>query len=174
MTIIALGGTDPGLIHTGVVLMEFDSERKEIRRESVVVEGVYDSNMEFDSRKTAIQITAAMVAKTRRKETMWTVEKYRDRGTVFSTHAGMRELEKDIRGLAPSGTQFLENMGAKKIITPKIAAVFGVLTFPTTHHQDLQAAARIALLAGLKEPEINRFLYHVVADFLKGESWQLV
>lgn len=156
MTITHVIGVDPGLVHTGVVSLEF----------------LQDSH-EIDVMHTAINGPDAAATKTwilDRKAHIF-VEGYRPR-SHFSTDAQMvaavQEFRKELDAIV------LLNTGVKKVVKRPLMELLQVWKFPTvTHHQDLRAAARIALLGMLKLEPLNRLLTTVVQDHLKGEPWDV-
>ena len=104
-------------------------------------------------------------------ETHIFVEQYRDRGTVFNTHATMRQLETLIRSTIPE-SKLIDNTGIKKIVTSEMMKLLDVWDFDQkTHHQDLRSAARIALYGALKDEKLNRVLYHLITRLLR-EQWR--
>jgi len=153
VTIVHLTGIDPGLVHTGVVKLQLNNLERTINVTSVVVLGP----------------DAAAVKSVVGQAPNVFVEKYEDRGTSFSTHGEMRAFERDLTAAIPRA-QLLSNTGVKKVVTETMLDVI-VGKLPTTNHQDLESAARIALYGGLKIPEINSVLYHLAIDHLAGRSW---
>ena len=101
------------------------------------------------------------------------VEAYRPRQNLNSDQRMVRaeiELRAALRGAA-----YLPNMGIKRVITRDLMEVVEVWKFPTsTHHQDLRAAARIALLGMVKDAVLNELLADVVLDYLDGRPWGIV
>jgi hypothetical protein len=60
------------------------------------------------------------------------------------------------------------------VVRRQLMELVGVWSFTTsTHHQDLRSAARIALLGMLKHAVTNELLADIVADHLKGTTWQV-
>jgi hypothetical protein len=158
MTIVHLGGIDPGLIHTGIVSLRLDSQRKTRRVLAEIVDG---PNTQLVDDYCSVLLQGADIF----------IEKYEDRGTVFGTHGEMRTFESQIKAAIPRA-KILSNTGVKKVVTDlMLDAIVGDL--PTTNHKDLESAARIAILGGLKVPEINSVMYHLLIDHIKGESWPL-
>jgi hypothetical protein len=71
-----------------------------------------------------------------------------------------------------TGGKVLSNTGVKKVVHRELMQLVGCWTFTTpSHHQDLRAAARIALLGMLKNPGLNELLADVVRDHLHGNTW---
>ena len=153
MTIVHLNGVDPGLVHTGVVDLLIDNQKRNIRVQAHVIDG---------------PDVAAVAAKVDRKALLY-IEKYEDRGTSFDTHSEMRTFETLLRKELPHAT-VLSNTGVRKVVTDMMLSVL-VGDLPTTNHKDLESAARIALYGGLKIPAINSVLYHATIDHLAGRSW---
>lgn len=100
------------------------------------------------------------------------VEQYRTRQHL-SSDMRMVKAELDLRQALP-GARFLPNMGIKRVITQDLMDVLEVWRFPTpSHHQDLRAAARIALLGMVKEDDTNAVLAAVVRDHIDGNPWKV-
>lgn len=100
------------------------------------------------------------------------VEAYRPRQHLSSDER-MVQVEHDLRTLM-RGATFLPNMGIKKVITQDLMELLEVWRWPTsTHHQDLRAAARIALLGMVKDAVMNGVVADVVGDHLGGQPWQV-
>jgi len=80
----------------------------------------------------------------------------------------VQRMRKEVAGV------LLLNTGVKKVVRRQLMELVGVWSFPTvTHHQDLRSAARIGLLGMLKHAVMNQLLADVVADHLKGMTWQV-
>ncbi|URM86405.1 hypothetical protein SEA_GSHELBY23_8 [Microbacterium phage Gshelby23] len=159
MSIIHLGGVDPGLVHTGLVSIRADSQKRTC---TVLTEIIDGPDVERVQSLSSVVLKGAQIF----------VEKYEDRGTVFSTHSDMRVFETKVMAALPHA-KLLSNTGVKKVITDQMLdAIVGDL--PTTNHKDLESAARIAIAGGLKDPQINSVMYHLLLDHLRGESWQRV
>ena len=156
MNIVHLGGIDPGLVHTGVVNLTIDSRGKTVTVHSHVVNGTL-----------AGAVAAAVGGQAR-----VFIEKYEDRGTVFETHSEMRKFEVELHKLLPKAT-ILSNTGVRKVVTEQMLRVLGLTGFRTTHHKDLESAARIAVYGGLKDPAINAVFYQVLTSYTDGQPWQL-
>ncbi|AYD86152.1 hypothetical protein SEA_BURRO_9 [Microbacterium phage Burro] len=155
MTMIHLNGIDPGLVHTGIVSLQVDSQKRTHRVWHQVVDG---PDVE------AVRDSPILVG------TRIFIEKYEDRGTVFETHAEMRKFETNISNALP-GAKVMSNVGVKKVVTDKMLAIL-IGDLPATHHKDLESAARIMIAGGLKDPVVNSVLYHLMIDHLAGASWR--
>ena len=154
MSIITIIGIDPGLVHTGVVMIKIDTIKNVHRVEHHTVDG-------DDPRATAAWVH-------HRDPSQFAhifIEQYIDRGTVFSTHSKMREFETELKRAIP-GAKLVKNTGVKKVVTDTMLKLLDAWKFPTTNHRDLQAAARIGVYGALKEPELNRAFYNVVTKIL--------
>jgi hypothetical protein len=80
----------------------------------------------------------------------------------------VQRMRKETAGI------LLANTGVKKVVRRQLMELVGVWSFTTsTHHQDLRSAARIALLGMLKHAVTNELLADIVADHLKGTTWQV-
>ena len=158
MTIIHVGGVDPGLVHTGVVSILLNSKEKTIKVWAETVEGT-----------NAAQV--ASLFKGRQPQIF--IEKYEDRGTVFSTHGEMRVFEVELSKALPHAT-ILSNTGSRQVVNDLMMAVLGCGTFPTTNHRDLESAARIALYGALKDDASNAIIYQAFNSYLEGKPWQIL
>lgn len=167
MSVTHVVGIDPGLVHTGVVELIFNTDNKII---SVTHEAVIGPNAQ------AVNdfITQPVV-----DPDLWGggtphifIEKYQPR-SHFSTDARMMQAVSEMKAGLP-GSQVLLNTGVKKVVRRELMQLLGVWQFATTtHHQDLRAAARIALLGMLKDERMNTLLADVVRDHLEGRTWDV-
>lgn len=151
-------GIDPGLIHTGLVRIRFEPVTHRIQVSHEAVPGP-------DAARSA-----GWISKGAGNPSVF-IEGYKPRhhfGSDPKMIVAVNELRK-----ATGGTVLL-NTGVKKVVRRDLMVLVGVWTFGTvTHHQDLRAAARIALLGMLKDPAMNRLLADVVRDHLAGNTWQV-
>lgn len=155
MGIHTLFGVDPGIVHTGVVMFKFDTITKNFRKEFAVIDGT-------DPGAVASWIRARNTT----DHGIITIEKYDDRGTAFSQHAAMREMETNLKRLIP-GALVLSNTGIKKVITQATMKLFELWDYSEkTHHQDLRSAARIGLYGGIKDEATNTALAKVMMHHL--------
>lgn len=160
MSIISLVGIDPGLVHSGVVGIELNTEKKIVIIDHRIVEG--------DNVKLISRIAAGFAE--HGGESHIFIEKYIDRATAFATHGKMRVMEADLKN-ALTAAKLIDNTGVKKVVTPKLMKLLDVWDFPMTNHRDLQAAARIALYGALKDDRLNTILAKIVMDHLDGSPW---
>ena len=152
---ITVAGIDPGLVHTGVVEMEFDRANRTVTVDSFAVIGP-------DAAAVKARLAPGAVV---------FIEGYRARSN-FDTDQRMVTAVSEFR--KELGGTVLQNMGVKKVVKSPLMELLGVWTFSTTtHHQDLRSAARIALLGMLKNEHLNKLLTDVVADHLRGENWDV-
>lgn len=148
-------GVDPGLVHTGVVGLEFGAGV--LRVSEQLVPGL-------DAAAVAAWIGSAGDAVF--------VEKYAPRKSLDSD-VRMVQGERDLRWALPKAV-FLRNMGVRQIITKDMMSALGLWSFRTpSHHQDLRSAARIALLGMVKDEALNRVLADAVRDHLDGKGWRI-
>lgn len=149
-------GIDPGLVHTGAVLLRFEGDNLTIedrafpgKKAEDVAQWVYDS---VD------------------KDAHVFIEAYRPRGNTFGTDPEMRDLMQDFRRWLP-GAKVIDNTGVKQVISRQLMEVFGVWKFTTaTHHQDLRSAARIGLYGAVKDERLNALLYRYLIGQLLPET----
>ncbi len=178
-------GVDPGLVHTGIVTLEYYIQPIRDTVHAVVayhvVEGMLDVTGKVDPAATARAILDVVQANENWNlvDRMF-VEKYRDRGNNYGTDSKMRELESSLRREVHAlrkGSQIfqlVDNTGSKQVIRPKLLKLLEMWKFPqATHHQDLEAAARILVYGMLKDPEYNSHLVQCVEAHLAGNSWNV-
>jgi hypothetical protein len=159
MSIPQIVGVDPGLVHTGVVSLVFKTSVRRVEVGHTLVVGP-DAGA-----------VAAWIRGNGQHPRIY-VEQYRTRQHL-SSDMRMVKAELDLRQALP-GARFLPNMGIKRVITQDLMDVLEVWRFPTpSHHQDLRAAARIALLGMVKDDDTNAVLAAVVRDHLDGNPWKV-
>jgi hypothetical protein len=166
MTKTMVVGVDPGLVHTGVVGLVFDPDKTEVRRYAVPVLGP-------DRAAVSLAIDKMQFGHKIRSADVFTfVEDYKPR-SHYNTDSKMTKAVHDMRGLPHA--KVISNEGAKKIVKRKLMDLLHVWSFTqVTNHQDLRAAARIALLGMLKDDRLNELLTQVVHDHLAGETWNVL
>lgn len=152
MSKIICFGVDPGLVHTGVVRIELWPDDRVWSISAEAVDGV-------DVQKIK-QLTAGGVVY---------VEDYRARQS-YSTDVEMIRAVGVLQSSIPN-VALVNNMGSRKTLRRKLLELLGLLKFPTTHHQDLQAAARILVWGMLKEEPHNQVLAQLVKDEIRGTPW---
>lgn len=165
MTQITLIGIDPGIVHTGVVVASFDDVAQQILVEHVVIEG--------KGHPTAARAALESMGYSRNLNTYKFIETYRERGTAYSTNPQMRKLVQDFADQFPKAV-LVDNTGSKQVVKPHLLRLLGLEKFPATHHQDLQAAARILVYGALKDSLLNQLLSLVVRDHLDGQTWTVI
>lgn len=165
--IVVVVGVDPGLVHTGVVTLSFYPGLKTLEVRSAVVAGDDDPD-------TVVHEALAYAADhTPDRADAVFVEAYTERGTSYGTNPKMRALMQSFRRIWPTAQQ-LDNMGVKKVVRPKLLEILGIRKFrTTTHHQDLEAAARILVFGMLKDEELNSLVADVVLAHIAGEPWEV-
>jgi len=166
MSALYFVGIDPGLVHTGAVSMALDPQAKGISIAYRVIEGNYQALQA----QSFCELVAAAAGSVR--PTIY-VETYRERGTGYNTNQKMRELLVELKTKLPRHAEFLDNMGVKKVVRQPLLNAFGLTGFPTTHHKDLESAARIMLLGMLKNEQSNLLLATALNDMLEGQSWSI-
>ena len=152
MTVII--GIDPGLVNTGVVVMDIEDDCLV----TPIVIGGTDSHalqaLEYISE--IIDLKAAHIF----------IEAYRPRGNTYGTDAKMRDLMADFRKAFPEAT-VVDNTGMKQVVREPLMKKLKVWTFKEkTHHQDLRSAARIGIYGALKDPVLNQELFDFVSHEL--------
>ena len=157
-------GVDPGLVHTGIVMLDFDFDKRRLIVDHRVVDGL-DAVAAFDAVKD-------MTGRDSFSTLDIFIEWYRPR-SGFSVDERMVQANNDFRSTL--GGKLLRNTGVKKIVTRELMELCHVWSFSTsTHHQDLRSAARIALLGMMLEPEpLNKALYIYATDNTDGRNWNV-
>lgn len=156
-------GVDPGLVHTGIVLLKFDLDSHTFGLESVVIDGQNNLTVALDEIIDTLCIIGAQHV---------FIEKYEPR-SHFGTDAHMMELVREIHKRTKH-SRVISNAGSKQVIKPALLGLLHLKKFPTTHHQDLQAAARILVYGMLKNPDLNRVLVNIVQDHLDNKPWRFL
>ena len=150
-------GVDPGLIHTGVVVAQFDDQAHTITVEPHLVDG--------------LDVPAVVQIVTNRPIGRVVIEGYRPRSN-FKPDAAMVAAIASLQLKVPS-TAVLPNMGIKQVVGNPLLDVLGMRYFQQrSHHQDLRSAARIMVLWMLKQEVLNQLLATIVGDHLLGRPWQ--
>lgn len=145
-------GIDPGLVHTGLVVMQF-SDKNVLS----IAPKVFDGK---DAK------APAEFAEQWGRGAHVFIESYRPRGNVYGTDEAMRSLLAEFKAAMPSA-KILDNTGVKKVINTELMRTFDVWSFEEkTHHQDLRSAARIALYGAVKDDELNAVLYRYAVSQL--------
>lgn len=156
MPVTFVVGIDPGLVHTGVVVMQFDRDNK-----TVVVQPHVIAGPDAQATAAAINNPKAHVF----------IEGYRPRSN-FGTDQNMVTAVADIKRATHGNV--LNNTGVKRVVKQELMELLGVWRFSAvTHHQDLRSAARIALLGMLKDDHLNQLLFELVTDHLDGRTWDV-
>lgn len=156
-------GIDPGLVHTGVVSLKFSARDRAMYRGFEIVNG-----LDLAKIRQVTDYMAADVDKYDKPRIF--IEGYRPRSHYDTDNrmvVGVSEIRKATDG------KVLNNTGIKKVVRPELLALLGLEKFPTTHHQDLESAARIMALGMIKEPVLNGMLCDIVEAYLKGQAWHV-
>lgn len=157
-------GVDPGLVHTGIVVFDFDIPVRELTVSHAVVDGL-----------DAVAARAAVEALTPDEfyPTLVTyIEQYRPR-SGFGVDERMVQANSDFR--LRLGGYLLRNTGVKKVVTQELMELCHCWKFPSkTHHQDLRSAARIALLGMMLDATLNKVLFTFTTDMQDGRTWNVI
>jgi hypothetical protein len=157
MSIAHVVGVDPGLVHTGVVGLDFVADDRHVDVAWLLVDGLDPVPV-----RDWPGLAGAVVF----------VEKYQPRHHL-SSDKRMVQGEAGYRREMPHA-RVIGNGGAVRLVTKPLMEMLGVWDFPVrTHHQDLRSAARIALLGMMKDEGMNRVLSDVVRDHLRGDGWSV-
>jgi hypothetical protein len=157
-------GVDPGVVHTGVVMLDFNLEHKALTVDHRVVDGT-------DAAATAEAVRDMTKIRGRFTTLDIFIEEYRPR-SGFGVDQQMMVANAEFR-TALQG-KLLRNMGVKKVVTRELLELLEAWHFSTTtHHQDLRSAARIAVLGMLLDPALNNVLYLFTTDTIDGRTWNV-
>lgn len=155
-------GVDPGLVHTGIVMLDFRPEQRELVVDHRVVDGL-DAPMARlcidDMTSKPLSILDIFI------------EWYRPR-SGFGVDERMVQANETFRTMLQG--KLLRNTGVKKVVTQELMQLCHCWSFGTkTHHQDLRSAARIALLGMMLDPALNEVLYLYSTDTTDGRTWNV-
>jgi hypothetical protein len=171
---VVLGGIDPGIVDTGLVIIELDNKFETVSYRyklwTEVTEIVHHS-MIVDP-KFLSQLGTTVKAATKKGvgyKTLVAVEGYRNRGKNPVQDQRMSDLVQTIRR-AVKGSQIVDNTGVKNVVKPRVMGMFG-FEFPRTNHQDLESAARIALKLGYQDDDANTVISDFVLAEISGSPW---
>jgi hypothetical protein len=165
MSIHQVIGIDPGLVHTGTVLLRFDIYSKRLGIWHVATSGLQPHRV-----LTWLQ-TMNFKGEALGPKRMY-IEAYRPRQRLNSD-VRMVQGEREFKRTFPEA-QLIPNMGVLKVVRQPLLELLGLWSFTTpTHHQDLRSAARVALLGMMKEPVYNHLLSEVVFAHLNGVPWDI-
>ena len=155
-------GVDPGLVHTGIVMLDFEIERRELRIDHAVVDGLAAN----EARAKCALMTAKPLS-----ICVTYIEKYTPRsgfGVDEQMVQANADFSRELQGF------LLRNTGVKKVVTQELMELCHCWKFPSkTHHQDLRSAARIALLGMMLDDTLNQVLYAYVTDSIDGRKWNV-
>lgn len=156
-------GIDPGLVHTGCVSMRFDETHRTVTVRHTVVRG---PDVE------AVKDWIASIEEPGPRPHIF-IEKYEARQKLSADERMVKADAAFLTGI--KGCKMIRNAGARQIVKPRLMEILGVQKFSTpTHHQDLQAAARIALYGAMKDPPLNAWLSDILRDTIEGTPWRVV
>jgi hypothetical protein len=156
-------GVDPGLVHTGIVMLEFEHELRQLTVDHRVIDGL-------DAPAAALAVMD-MTGHDSFATLDTFIEWYRPR-SGFSVDERMVQANNDFR--AALHGKLLRNTGVKKVVTQELMQLCHLWSFGTrTHHQDLRSAARIALLGMMLDPALNKVLYTYTTDTTDGRDWNV-
>lgn len=153
-------GMDPGLVHTGLVCLDFDARTSVVSVAHQVIDGV-----------AIDQIVATLAHWERPVRRVVFAEQYIPRQSL-NTDVRMVKAEQQIKDAVPD-VRLINNTGVRQVVKPGLLALVGAVGFPTTHHRDLQAAARIALYGMVKDHALNQLLVRVVKHRMEGTPWTI-
>ena len=163
MTLVTAIGIDPGLVNTGVVVLRANTRQHHLNVEHFVIDG------KVNHAKQVAELLDSLGYSTKHVF----IEAFRERGNQYAQDKAMRDLMVDFRSVLPKAT-VLDNMGVKKIVPTEILGIFGMDNFPTTHHRDLESAARILIYGMLKDDKLNEVVYEIVSDYVHLRPWSVM
>ena len=163
MTLVTVIGSDPGLVNTGVVVLRANTRQHHLNVEHFVIDG------KVNHAKQVAELLDSLGYSTKHVF----IEAFRERGNQYAQDKAMRELMADFRAVLPKAL-VLDNMGVKKIVPTEILGIFGMDNFPTTHHRDLESAARILIYGMLKDDKLNVVVYEIVSDYVHLRPWSVM
>lgn len=157
-------GVDPGLVTTGLVMLDIDEKAKRLRVWATAIEGT-DSH--------AAQV-ADWVGDLGGEPYRMVIESYRPRGNSFTTDPKMQKLLLEFKLTFPKAL-VLDNTGMKSVVKPALMQLLHVWNFSQkSHHQDLRSAARIALYGALKDDDLNPLMTDVVTSLIDNTGWEVL
>ena len=153
-------GIDPGIVHTGLVELNWDFHNQELRITARSVDGVTEQSV--------IELRRCIQRRVWRKSNI-IVEEYRPK-SHFSSDTKMVEGQAMLKLHLPSA-KIINNSGVKSIVTKELLQLLDLYDWSTTtHHNDLRSAARIALLAMLRDERANNRLAKFVEAALNNKA----
>lgn len=161
---VHVAGIDPGLRDTGVVLFTFDTTACTVTTRALVVDGA------------TLKADTSIIRQ-------WLVEHNADNANVFiekyvprpgmTTSPDMLALENLIR-VSLSAPTLVRNTGVKQMVPPDVLQLLHAWRFNiVTNHDDLRAAARIAVYGMMKNRMLNGLLADVIQAHLDGRAWTI-
>lgn len=157
MNNVIITGIDPGLVHTGVVTIDFPHKYEDDQNIYVkyrVFENVDEAEIAdyIDNHTDSDHIF---------------IEDY-DMRNNFNTDKAMAGAVERLKNAIPRG-QLINNAGVNTLVPAGLMRVFDVWSFPVaTNHNDLRSAARIALLGMLKDEVLREILSDIVSVVISG------
>ena len=156
---LQVSGIDPGIVHTGLVELNWDFHNQELRVNARSVDGITEQSV--------IELQKRIEQRMWRKSNI-IVEEYRPK-SHFSTDTKMVEGQAMLKLHLPS-PKIINNSGVKSIVTKELLQLLDLYDWPTTHHNDLRSAARIALFAMLRDERANNRLAEFAAIIVEGKK----
>ena len=154
---LELVGIDPGLVSTGLVYIKLMPDKKEFVTMSHAIDGM---DAETVAQRAGLYSPATVF-----------VEDYRPRNKLQQSLPmvkGMALLQE-----ALPKAKFLPNWGVTSLVTKPMLELLDLWRSTIwTNHNDIRSAARIGLLAGLKDREFNSALATLVEDSLSSTPWK--
>lgn len=155
----AVTGIDPGVVHTGVVRIEFDPRHKTWEVTSALLNG--------------LDVDGAVVFSQMHPSDRVFIEKYSPR-SHYKQDPAMVEATNRMHRMIDNSV-LLDNTGSRQIISDDTMKLVNCWKFtPVSHHQDQRSAARIALYGLVKEADWNTVLFQFVYDQHSGNAWKQV
>lgn len=154
-------GVDPGLVHTGVVVMGFHGDSLIVEEFVIPTEFITNAKGDLVANLEQVAGAVSMIVDLHPGAHVF-VEAYRPRGNAYSTDPKMTKLMGYLAQHVKRG-KVIDNTGVKQVVKTPLMKLLGVWNFSQpTHHQDLRSAARIGLFGALRDEELNKVVYTYV------------
>lgn len=158
MSNLIIVGIDPGIVHTGVVVMLIDPENREIHVEYEVFQGV-----------KAPEIAQHVYGY---EPTEVYIEDYNPRKN-YNTDVTMIKAVGLLKDAMPKA-KLIDNASVKSVVKPDVMRALGLWRYEVaTHHDDLRSAARILIFGMLKNEEQRKLLSRIIQDHLDERYWNV-
>lgn len=160
MSVAHILGIDPGLVHTGVVGLAWNTHTRTLEVKHTALAGLDLQGLEDWMTKEFYSPHRTFI------------EAYNPR-SHFDSDKRMGDLVREYRQATKGDV--INNTGVLKVIPTVVMQALGCWKFSTpTHHQDLRSAARIALFGMYKDDTLNKIVAGCIGDHLDGNPWKII